>query len=884
VKAVTGHDFDITFNDYIPTELWGKVKIYINDKSVDKIIKMDERAFTVELPPGIPTDTFDVFARVGDNETSVFKYELYAKPQTPTPTPSPTASPMESATFGPTILTLLSFTAALVGVALAIYFYRRSKFSSQAASSVSPPEEVEELHLPQELPPDLVDACVTGECVLYAGAGLSAQSGLPTWKDFVLSLLDWALDNKFINDTEATSFRAEINKGQADPVADSIVSKLRTKDDQVLLQNYLRKVFLKRASPSSFHSLLKRIKFSAVLTPNFDTLIEGVYETPREQVYTPKDTEPLLTALTKRAFFVLKLYGTLDSPDEVIIAPAQYENAITGNRAFSQFMETLFFSRTLLFVGASLEGIEGYLRGISFPKKVNRKHYAVVAVSDYAWRAKADLLERRYGITVLPYTPRNDYAELGEFLTKLTNMVEAGAVIGTESKRATSRLKRISLVNIGPFDNLELEFDAKWEIFLGDNGVGKSTVLKAIALALCGQKAQPYAWRLLKRGCKDGKIILETDNKTSYVTNIDSNDSSGEVEINSTTAPPLEAEGWLAIGFPPLRTTSWEPPKGPDDDVSSIKSRPVPEDLLPLVRGDVDPRLDKLKQWIVKLDYLDIKSEAESKGKDRRYYNLLKKVFDVIGSVTEGMAVTYVGVEKGTKRVIIKTSDGTEAPLEALSQGTISLIGWVGILMQRLYEVFDEDEDPTQRYALILMDEIDAHMHPAWQRTLVNHLKDIFPEAQFIATTHSPLVVSGMPVSQVVRFARDKHGKVNTLRVAPDMTLGYSDQILTSMLFGLPTTLDDTTEKKMKRYYQLYEMKDRGEFQKEYERLKQELMVRVPPPSASYEEKRKEQLSEANMLKQLGEQLQQISPEGGQVLLSRANNLRESIDGGKSSD
>jgi predicted ATPase len=753
-------------------------------------------------------------------------------------------------------------------------------------------EDVQELYLPKEVPPDLIDACTKAECVLYAGAGLSAQSGLPTWSDFVKGLLSWALANGFINEAAATSYRGEVDGGQADPVADGIVSRVTTEDQQSALNSYLRDVFLGRSSPSVLHFQLERIKFSAVLTTNFDNLLEGVYNVNNSQVYTPRDAEPLLAALTRRDFFILKLYGTLDKPDTVMVAPAQYENAITSNSLFSEFMQTLFFSRTILFVGASLEGIEAYLTGISLPRGAARRHYALVAVTDRAWRAKAELLERRYGIKVLPFTPKSDYAELTGFLNKLTEAVAARQDVTTDGKHRVSRLKRITLENIGPFENLTLEldlgFDHKWHIFLGDNGVGKSTVLKAIALALCGKEAQQYAGRLLrdkKKGDKIspadktiGTIRLETDNKTSYLTTIQRDEKSGQVELISTTARPLEAEGWLAIGFPPLRTTSWKAPTGPEADIK-IKSRPVVSDLLPLVAGEVDPRLDKLKQWIVNLDYLDVKS----KNPGGHYRNLIQKVFDIIGSVAEGMKLTYVGVGEGN-RVLVKTEDGTLIPLEALSQGTISLIGWIGILMQRLYEVFDKDEDPTQRYALVLMDEIDAHMHPLWQRTLVTHLKDLFPQAQFIATTHSPLVVGGMPAQQVVRFTKDKEGKAIVLSIAPDMTLGYTDQVLTSLLFGLPTSLDRTTEKKKKRYYELYKMKDRGGDEAEYETLKQELMARVPPPSASYDEKHAKQLAEAELLTQLGQKLSLQSSEEGQVLLDRANKLREMIGGGQSND
>ncbi len=752
-------------------------------------------------------------------------------------------------------------------------------------------EDAQELHLPEALPPDLIDACATGECVLYAGAGLSAQSGLPTWNDFVRGLLTWALAKRFIDEAAAASYRDEVDGGQPDPVADSIVSRLTSEDQQSALNSYLRKVFLGQSSPSALHSELKRIRFSAVLTTNFDSLLEGVYEVNNNQVYTPGDIEALLAALTRRDFFILKLWGTLDKKDTVLVAPAQYENAITGNTLFPEFMQTLFLSRTLLFVGASLEGIEAYLRNISLPKGVARPHYALVAVTDRAWRAKADLLERRYGIKVLPFTPKNDYAELTDFVNKLAEAAAARQEVTTDGKHQVSRLKRVSLENIGPFENLTLEldlgFDRNWHIFLGDNGVGKSTVLRAIALALCGKEAQQYAGRLLrdtKKGDKAslpektiGTITLETDNKTSYVTTLQ-RDEKGQVELISATARPLEAEGWLAIGFPPLRTTSWKAPTGPEADIK-IKSRPVVGDLLPLVTGDVDPRLDKLKQWIVNLDYLDVKGNSS----DGHYRNLVRKLFDVIGSVAEGMKLTYMGVGEGN-RVLVKTDDGTLIPVEALSQGTISLISWIGILMQRLYEVFGQDKDPTQRYALILMDEIDAHMHPLWQRTLVTHLKDLFPQVQFIATTHSPLVVGGMPAQQVVRFARDKEGKAIVLSIAPDMTLGYTDQILTSMLFGLPTSLDRTTEKKKERYYELYKMKDRGADEAEYEKLKQELMARVPPPSASYDEKHAKQLAEADMLTQLGEKLSLRSSEEGQILLDRANKLREMIGGGHSND
>ena len=87
----------------------------------------------------------------------------------------------------------------------------------------------------------------------------------------------------------------------------------------------------------------------------------------------------------------------------MLVSPRQYDDEIVGNLAFAQFMESVFVSRTLLFVGASLEGIEAYLRGIKFRGNLSRKHYALVAVAGKAWKAKAESLRRRYQIEVIPY-------------------------------------------------------------------------------------------------------------------------------------------------------------------------------------------------------------------------------------------------------------------------------------------------------------------------------------------------------------------------------------------------------------------------------------------------------------------------------------------------
>jgi hypothetical protein len=98
-----------------------------------------------------------------------------------------------------------------------------------------------------------------------------------------------------------------------------------------------------------------------------------------------------------------------------------------------------------------------------------------------------------------------------------------------------------------------------------------------------------------------------------------------------------------------------------------------------------------------------------------------------------------------------------------------------------------------------LVDEIDVHMHPAWQQHIPKRLGEMFPAVQFLATTHSPLVLGNLEVDEVVGLRRDHDGTVVVER--PKMPLkgmGVAG-LLTSDLFGLHSQLDAETEELLRR-------------------------------------------------------------------------------------
>jgi hypothetical protein len=721
-------------------------------------------------------------------------------------------------------------------VLAALLFYgafrkRNTKEISEAGTTPGTTKQEGERHdLPLTIPQDLIEAFEKGECVLFAGAGMSARAGYPTWGKFLQDLLEWAIMSNAIPPDTGRSLRASIAAQEWDAVADSLVSALMERS-ALLFYDHLRKVFLETRPVPAVHRSIARMKFSAIMTTNFDELFEKAYAGQGTSVYTPKDTESLFRSLTKREFFILHLYGTLGKVETVAVSPDQFEASVKANRAFSEFMETLFFSRTIVFLGASLSGIEAYLKGITLPRDLSRKHYALVELSGSAWHANAEVLNRRYGIVVIPYTTSGSYGEVGEFLDLFPSQAGWGFNIGPASQpgnmvpsNEASRLQRLVMKNIGPFGELDLTFDREWNILLGDNGVGKSSILKAIALALCGNSAQQFADHMLKSGEEAGFISLTTDRGTQYRTELVRNQR--DVEIQSSTGRPIDSEGWLAVGFPPLRVASRDRSRV-NDSPRARDLLPGPADILPIISGGGDPRVDTMTEWIVNLDSLRLKNEEMRKGQGGKYGLLINEFFRVINELTEGMSIQFDKVDE-FGRLLVRTDDGV-VPIESISQGSTSLIGWVGILMQRLFEVHDVADKPMEKYALVLMDEIDAHMHPAWQQALVSNLRRLFPKIQFIATTHSPLIVSGMPPCQLFRFKRIE-GKIRQIETE-DLRGWRVDQILTSATFGLAGARDKETVELMARYTELISRFDLLPEEKgELETLAARIQATIPLP------------------------------------------------------
>ena len=144
-------------------------------------------------------------------------------------------------------------------------------------------------------------------------------------------------------------------------------------------------------------------------------------------------------------------------------------------------------------------------------------------------------------------------------------------------------------------------------------------------------------------------------------------------------------------------------------------------------------------------------------------------------------------------RVEVKTPFGW-VRLADLSLGYKSLIAWVVDFGSRMFHYHRTMKNPFHAPAVVLVDEIDLHLHPAWQRKILGYLSKRFPNTQFIATAHSPLIVQAALNANLVLLKR--RGSQVMIDNAPDVIKNWRiDQILTSDIFGLSSARSEDAEK-----------------------------------------------------------------------------------------
>jgi energy-coupling factor transporter ATP-binding protein EcfA2 len=623
-----------------------------------------------------------------------------------------------------------------------------------------------------------------GRCVLFVGAGVSNYSGMPTWADLIRALIGRASADGLLEPALREELTGVAAQGDLDYAAERIQSHLGIEK----MRDYLNQEIAWNAAPHEIHRNLAALPFTAAVTTNWDRLLESAFAQRAPPVLTWDNSAHASQLLDDLKFFIFKLSGDLTRPQSIVLNRRILDGTLAQDEALRRFLRKLLATRTVVFIGSSPETMEVVLRAGAQNVR-DARHFAFVGTNfTPGWEKRSAFLSRYFGLSLIPYSS-------GTALAGLVQRLKPGHL---ESSTLTSppRLRRASFQNIGPFDSVEIQFSDGWNILLGDNGLGKSSILRALAVAMCGESAEPWADRLIKFGRPTATITVETTHFTHRISLLRRRNGPG---ADYGCVPPTPMAPLPIIGFPPLRAAT----AGPLATKWEASGAPTTEDLLPLVTGGPDWRIEELKQWVINLDHR-IKS-AVVEGRDPApHQKLLDDFFRVLARITDGIPISFGKVDAESRQVTVLTADG-EVPIDMLSQGTVSLISWVGLVVQRLYEIRGST-DPLLRHALVLIDEIDAHMHPRWQQAIVHQLKDLFPNVQFVATAHSPLLVTGRSAEEVTIFSREGDtGKI----LARQATVGFSgmraDQVLTSQAFNLKAARDYETSLKLAEYRSLLE-------------------------------------------------------------------------------
>lgn len=657
-----------------------------------------------------------------------------------------------------------------------------------------------------EIPGVIHEALERGELGVIVGAGASVYANLPVGASLWLGALERL--RGAVTDDQRLQLQKLIAESGSDAAIEPLLSLVGR---ERLLQALAALLGMEHASPREFHQhlcALAPLGARRFVDLSWDRVLEEMLKPQAARTFSSKSFAGLSESLRAPHVTLIKPYGEIGATEAMSLTPQEFRRQLTQAPELERCLASLFSAQNLLFVGMGTKAIEQFLT--SLPAQLEssgREHFALVPF-EWSLELWAQGFAKRYGITVLAVGPDGTDESVAQVLARIgveaqrRRAAQAPAPGKQSAFTGIGTLRSVSLRNIGNFKAIDVEFEDHWNLLLGDNGGGKSTILRAITLALSGNdvRGEAMAARLLRTGETSGSIELSlgptgaTKVRTSLVRD------GTRVKVSSPQVTPLQAGQGLVLGFPALRGVNTTQPTGP---TRMDAPDPCVDDVAPLLQERVDTRLNQLKQWVINTA---LQAESAPHGREAQ---MLKTFRRVLRDVVPGRHVDFKGVDRQTWNVWLRTDDG-EASFDALSQGTSSILGWVGVLLQRLYGIYPNAEQPEDGPALLLIDEIDAHLHPRWQRKLVTLTREQFPNVQMIASSHSPLLAGAMRRAELRIVERD--GQTGEMRAAmplQDLRGQTADEILTSSLFALPTSRSPEAEDLINEYFKLFEKHDR---------------------------------------------------------------------------
>jgi predicted ATP-binding protein involved in virulence len=386
--------------------------------------------------------------------------------------------------------------------------------------------------------------------------------------------------------------------------------------------------------------------------------------------------------------------------------------------------------------------------------------------------------------------------------------------------KADMQIDRIILRDVGPFQDVMIELPrgqdpqlADVYLLTGPNGSGKSTVLYALSALIAGGQdglGQDFLTRRFRSenamtgfaardtrrvGIPSGRMSTIPDplggsELTRFFANgqlsIYKDGRSDDYASLAGTfgSASLKKFSWAAFAYAGKRTLEQGLVKG----VQETLEGPFNQSL-----SFIDTaRTAELAKWIINQQFRQFK--AQNAGRTARAEQLGKSTRDterLIGQIIGDDEFRFITTDEDND--VRVRWHGKDVDLDLLPDGLKSITSWIADLLMRLDRIPWVDDLPIlQRSFLLLLDEVDIHLHPTWQRQVLPFVQRMFPNAQIIATTHSPFVVASAADAHIVTFAL-KDGVSTLEHVAPSQ-IGVSYSAVLRSIFGIDSEFDVETE------------------------------------------------------------------------------------------
>ena len=393
------------------------------------------------------------------------------------------------------------------------------------------------------------------------------------------------------------------------------------------------------------------------------------------------------------------------------------------------------------------------------------------------------------------------------------------------------QFREIRLESYRCFDELRLPLEDDTTILFAENGGGKTALLTALAMGLAViQRDSPKALKLAAR----------RDSRRGVLNDKGPPEPVGPCEITWTAAVgDTETVTWstavqLVSGRTRLRARhrqifeAVEQARVPGvrwplfawygvDRLERLHDRSrkveLARDRWEAYASALDPNLDEapLLQWLQNEFLGDTARRQQSKPE--RFFHAA--VMEAAVQATPG--ATHAWYDAVEKAPVVRFEDGHEATWFELSDGYHAFIALVADIARRavMLNELDGVEAPTRVEGVVLIDELDLHLHPRWQRVALSRLREAFPRLQFIISTHSPQVLSSAENRQVRRLV---DGQVQ------DRNVFVSGRDTNAILRDLMHT-DDRDDEGVDALRRLHDAIDRGDAE-QAERIYRELRRR----------------------------------------------------------